>query len=74
MPAVADRCWGTLVGVALLSLVGPALTFLGTEAAWERALQGLIILAAVSADVMAPSPIALDGGRWRMPAERCLRR
>ena len=46
---------GTLVGAALLSLVGPALTFLGTEAAWERALLGLIILAAVSADVMAPS-------------------
>jgi len=45
---------GTLLGVALLSALGPALTFLGTEAAWERALQGLIILAAVSAEVVAP--------------------
>jgi rhamnose transport system permease protein len=49
---------GTALGVGLLSTLGPALTFLGTEAAWERALQGLIILAAVSADavsVVAPA-------------------
>jgi rhamnose transport system permease protein len=47
---------GTLLGVILLGAVGPALTFLGTEAHWERALQGLIILLAVAAD-------ALRGGR-----------
>ncbi|HEY6553824.1 MAG TPA: ABC transporter permease [Vicinamibacteria bacterium] len=41
---------GTLLGVVLLGLVGPALTFLGTQAYWDRALQGLIILLAVSAD------------------------
>jgi rhamnose transport system permease protein len=41
---------GTLAGVALLATVGPALTFLGAPAAWERALQGAIILAAVSAE------------------------
>ncbi len=41
---------GTLLGVMLLGLVGPALTFLGTQAYWDRALQGLIILLAVSAD------------------------
>ena len=38
---------GTLAGVALLATVGPALTFLGAPAAWERALQGAIILIAV---------------------------
>jgi rhamnose transport system permease protein len=41
---------GTLLGVALLGAIGPALTFLGTEAYWERALQGLVILLAVAAD------------------------
>jgi len=41
---------GTLVGVALLGAIGPALTFLGTEAHWERALQGLVILLAVATD------------------------
>lgn len=41
---------GTLAGVALLATVGPALTFLGAPAAWERALQGVIILVAVSAE------------------------
>jgi rhamnose transport system permease protein len=44
---------GTLLGVALLGLVGPALTFLGTQAYWDRALQGLIILLAVSADAFS---------------------
>jgi rhamnose transport system permease protein len=42
---------GTVTGVALLATVGPALTFLGAHAAWERALHGAIILVAVSADV-----------------------
>jgi len=44
--------FGTLVGVALLGAVGPALTFLGTEAHWERALQGLVILLAVATDAL----------------------
>ena len=39
-------------------MIGPALTFLGTEAHWERALQGLVILLAVAAD-------ALETGRRR---------
>lgn len=38
---------GTVLGVILLGAVGPALTFLGVSAYWERALQGAIILAAV---------------------------
>jgi rhamnose transport system permease protein len=41
---------GTLLGVVLLGAVGPALTFLGVSAYWERALQGAIILAAVAMD------------------------
>jgi len=41
---------GTLLGVALLGAIGPALTFLGTEAYWERALEGLVILLAVAAE------------------------
>jgi len=44
--------FGTLVGVALLGAIGPALTFLGTEAHWERALQGLVILLAVATDAL----------------------
>lgn len=43
---------GTGLGVALLGVIGPALTFLGTEAHWERALQGLVILLAVTADAV----------------------
>jgi len=43
---------GTLVGVALLGAIGPALTFLGVNAYWERAIQGAIILAAVAADAL----------------------
>jgi rhamnose transport system permease protein len=38
---------GTLLGVILLGAIGPALTFLGVNAYWEKALQGAIILAAV---------------------------
>jgi rhamnose transport system permease protein len=41
---------GTVAGAALLGAVGPALTFLGVTAYWERALQGSIILAAVGID------------------------
>jgi rhamnose transport system permease protein len=41
---------GTLLGVALLATVGPGLVFLGIQAHWEKAVQGLIILAAVAVD------------------------
>jgi rhamnose transport system permease protein len=41
---------GTLLGVVLLGAIGPALTFLGVSAYWERAIQGAIILAAVGFD------------------------
>lgn len=38
---------GTVTGVALLGLIGAALTFLGVSAYWEKAIQGVIILVAV---------------------------
>lgn len=41
---------GTLLGVAILGTIGPALTFLGVNAFWELAMQGTIILAAVGMD------------------------
>ena len=41
---------GTVAGAVLLGAIGPALTFLGVTAYWERALQGAIILAAVGID------------------------
>jgi rhamnose transport system permease protein len=41
---------GTVLGVALLGMIGPALTFLQVSAQWERALQGFIILTAVVID------------------------
>jgi rhamnose transport system permease protein len=41
---------GTVLGVVLLGGIGPALTFLGVSAYWERAIQGGIILAAVAVD------------------------
>jgi rhamnose transport system permease protein len=41
---------GTVLGVVLLGAIGPALTFLGVSAYWERALHGAIILIAVAAD------------------------
>jgi rhamnose transport system permease protein len=39
---------GTLLGVALLGVLSPALTFLGASPYWEQALQGLILLTAVA--------------------------
>jgi rhamnose transport system permease protein len=41
---------GTVLGVILLTAIGPALTFLGVSAYWERAIQGAIILVAIAAD------------------------
>lgn len=43
---------GTLIGVALLGTIGPALVFLGVPAQWEKAVQGLIILLAVASDAL----------------------
>jgi len=43
---------GTLIGVALLGTIGTAITFLGVNPFWEKAIQGAIILAAVVSDVV----------------------
>jgi len=43
---------GTVLGVMLLAAIGPALTFLGISAHWERAIQGAIILVAITAEGM----------------------
>lgn len=41
---------GTLLGVMLLGTIGTVFTFLHVNPAWERAIQGAIILAAVVSD------------------------
>jgi rhamnose transport system permease protein len=41
---------GTLLGVALLGSIGPAMTFVGINPFWEKAVQGAIILAALASD------------------------
>jgi rhamnose transport system permease protein len=43
---------GTLLGVALLGMIGTALTFLGINPFWEKAIQGAIILAALVSDAL----------------------
>ncbi|HEX3101457.1 MAG TPA: hypothetical protein VHQ01_06695, partial [Pyrinomonadaceae bacterium] len=45
------RLVGTLIGVALLGTIGTALTFVGINPFWEKAIQGAIILAALVSDV-----------------------
>lgn len=42
--------FGTLLGVMLLGTIGTVFTFLHVNPAWERAIQGAIILAAVIGD------------------------
>ena len=46
------RLVGTFVGLVLLGTVGTALTFLGINPFWEKAIQGAIILAALVSDVV----------------------
>ena len=47
------RLMGTLIGVALLGIIGPALTYLQLSPYWERAIQGGIILVTVLFDALA---------------------
>src|SRR5260370_28800168 len=35
---------GTLLGLILLGIIGPALTLLGVSVDWERAIQGVVVL------------------------------
>lgn len=41
---------GTLIGTALLGTIGTALTFVGINPFWEKAIQGAIILAALGSE------------------------
>lgn len=41
---------GTLLGVALLGMIGTALSFLNINPFWEKAIQGAIILTALASD------------------------
>jgi rhamnose transport system permease protein len=63
---------GTLLGVVLLGVIGPALTFLGFSAYWERAIEGGIILAAVSMDALrvrsAKDALRVRSGENAQPA------
>jgi rhamnose transport system permease protein len=49
---------GTVLGVVLLGMIGPGLTFLGVSAYWERAIQGGIILAAVAFEALRARPLS----------------
>lgn len=44
---------GTVLGVILLGSIGTALTFLGVSAYWEKAIEGGIILGALTLNVLA---------------------
>ena len=46
------RVLGSFAGVLFLGAIGPALLFLGTQAYWEKALQGAMILIAVVSDAI----------------------
>lgn len=53
---------GTALGVILLAAIGPALTFLGVTAYWERAIQGGIILVAIAVEGLRHSEPRRVGG------------
>ncbi len=46
------RLIGTLIGIALLGTIGTALTYVGINPFWEKAIQGAIILAALVSDTL----------------------
>src|SRR5438552_4474833 len=63
---------GTLIGVALLGTIGTALTFIGSNPFWEKAIQGAIRLAALASDFVlgrvermrvAQQVLRIDGAR-----------
>jgi rhamnose transport system permease protein len=68
---------GTALGVVLFGTLGTALVFLGVGAAWERAVQGAIILAAVLPELWRTRERRahawhLDAGRERVGPRRTL--
>jgi rhamnose transport system permease protein len=61
---------GTTLGVILLGDIGPALTYLGVSAYWERAIQGAIILAAVGLDAVRAVRARSGGYAGKLAAHR----
>lgn len=61
---------GTLIGVALLGTIGTALTFLGINPFWEKAIQGAIILSALASDSAFASLEKLRFAGFRFATER----
>ena len=55
--------WGVLVGVLLLACIAPALVFLQMPPQWEKAIQGAVILLAVTADGLRSLQTAKKSGR-----------
>lgn len=47
---------GTLLGTGLLATIGPALTYIGINPYWEKAVQGAIILASIGLDILPARP------------------
>jgi rhamnose transport system permease protein len=64
------RLVGTLIGVALLGTIGTALTFLGINPFWEKAIQGAIILAALASDTAFGRLEGLAISDWRLSSGR----
>lgn len=60
---------GTVIGVALLGTIGTALTFVGINPFWEKAIQGAIILAAVVSDAALARLARLRTGELRLRTE-----
>jgi len=56
---------GTLIGVALLGTIGTALTFIGINPFWEKAIQGAIILAALGSDFVLGRVEGMRAARQR---------
>jgi rhamnose transport system permease protein len=61
---------GTLIGVALLGTIGTALTFIGINPFWEKAIQGAIILAALASDFVLGHRVFLTQRRSGAAAEK----
>jgi rhamnose transport system permease protein len=47
---------GALLGVILLATIKPALTYLGADASWEKAIEGFIILVSVASTAFQGKP------------------
>jgi rhamnose transport system permease protein len=61
---------GTLIGVALLGTIGTALTFMGINPFWEKAIQGAIILAALVSDFVLAQLEGLRNANHGLRIER----